>query len=51
MPDNTKPFVLEYDASNRAIGAILSQEEGVLKLVAFMSHALTDTERNYEVHD
>ena len=52
MPDNSKLFILECDTSDRAIGAILSQEyEGKLWPVAFISHALTDTERNYEVHD
>ena len=52
MPDDTKPFVLECDASDRVIGAILSQEhDEALRPVAFMSHALTDTEKNYEVHD
>ena len=52
MPNDEAPFILECDASDRAVGSILSQEiDGELKPVAFMSHALTETERNYEVHD
>jgi hypothetical protein len=46
------PFILECNASDRAIRSILSQEiNGELRPVAFISHALTETERNYEVHD
>ena len=52
MPNDEAPFILECDASDRAVGSILSQEvNGELKPVAFMSHALSETERNYEVHD
>jgi hypothetical protein len=51
MPNDEAPFVLECDASDRAVGSILSQEiDGELKPVAFMSHSLSETERNYEVH-
>jgi hypothetical protein len=52
MPNDEAPFILECDASDRAVGSILSQEvNGELRPVAFMSHALSETERNYEVHD
>ncbi|SJL13786.1 uncharacterized protein ARMOST_17234 [Armillaria ostoyae] len=48
----TGRFRVEADASNRAIGAMLSQEqEGRWRPVAFMSKALTATERNYEIYD
>ncbi|SJL16146.1 uncharacterized protein ARMOST_19665 [Armillaria ostoyae] len=45
-------FRVEADASNGAIGAVLSQEqEGRWRPVAFMSKALTATEHNYEIYD
>lgn len=47
-PDFTKPFVLTTDASNFAIGAVLSQGPiGRDKPVAFASRTLTKTEENY----
>ena len=44
---------METDASDFAIVAILSQEddEGKWRPVAFMSRALNDAERNYEIYD
>ncbi|SJK99856.1 related to TY3B TY3B protein [Armillaria ostoyae] len=52
IPNRTKHFRVEADASNGAVGAILSQEqEGRWRPVAFMSKALTATERNYEIYD
>ncbi|SJL18814.1 uncharacterized protein ARMOST_22415 [Armillaria ostoyae] len=48
----TGRFRVEADASNGAVGAVLSQEQdGKWRLVAFMSKALTATERNYEIYD
>ncbi|SJL08099.1 uncharacterized protein ARMOST_11461 [Armillaria ostoyae] len=45
IPNRTGRFRVEADASNGAIGAILSQEqEGRWRPVAFMSKALTTTE-------
>lgn len=47
-PDFTKPFILTTDASNFALGAVLSQ--GTLqndKPVCFASRTLSDTEVNY----
>ncbi|KAI5735703.1 hypothetical protein M8J77_021620 [Diaphorina citri] len=47
-PDFSKPFILTTDASNVALGAVLSQ--GVLgqdKPIAFASRTLNDSERNY----
>ncbi|SJK98309.1 uncharacterized protein ARMOST_01574 [Armillaria ostoyae] len=52
IPNATGCFRVEADASNGAIGAVLSQEQdGRWRPVAFMSKALTATERNYEIYD
>ncbi|SJL00960.1 uncharacterized protein ARMOST_04273 [Armillaria ostoyae] len=52
IPNRTGRFRVEADASNGAIGAVLSQEQdGKWRPVAFMSKALTATERNYEIYD
>ncbi len=52
-PDDSKPFVVETDASDFAISAILSQENnaGVLQPVAFYSRQMTPAERNYQIYD
>ncbi|MBJ4082669.1 hypothetical protein JGD51_25585, partial [Salmonella enterica subsp. enterica serovar Typhimurium] len=43
-----KPFILTVDASNIAIGAVLSQgEPGDDKSVAYFSKSLNKAERNY----
>ena len=50
--DTTKPFILEADASDFALGGILSQEyDGIWRPVAFYSRKLTPAEINYEIHD
>ncbi|SJL08165.1 uncharacterized protein ARMOST_11528 [Armillaria ostoyae] len=52
IPDKTGRFRVEADTSNGAVGTVLSQEQaGVWRPVAFMSKALTATERNYEIYD
>ena len=53
IPKPGRPFRMETDASDFAIAAILSQEddEGKWRPVAFMSRALNDAERNYEIYD
>ena len=53
MPDSDKPFRVECDASDFAIGAVLSQQgaDNDWHPVAYISHALTATERNYDTHD
>ena len=50
-PDNQKPFIVECDASNYAIGAILSQkdENGKLHPVAYYSRSLNNSELNYSI--
>lgn len=53
-PDPTKPFTVETDASDFAIGAVLSQESAFTKKlhpVAFFSRKLLPAELNYTVHD
>jgi RNase H-like domain found in reverse transcriptase len=52
-PNYDKPFTLEVDASQYAIGAILQQADDLGKLhpVGYYSKALTDAERGYDVHD
>jgi RNase H-like domain found in reverse transcriptase len=52
-PNYNKPFILEVDVSQYAIGAILQQADDLGKLhpVGYFSKALTDVERGYNVHD
>ena len=52
MPDPTKQFVLEVDASETGIGAVLSQRANTddqLHPCAFFSRKLSPAERNYDV--
>ncbi len=53
IPDHSRPFILETDASNFAIGAVLSQydENNVLHPCAFMSKGLKNAETRYDVYD
>ncbi|SJL18331.1 uncharacterized protein ARMOST_21917 [Armillaria ostoyae] len=52
IPDFEGRFRVEANASEGAIGAVLSQQQnGKWHPVAFMSKALTTTERNYEIYD
>ena len=47
-PDFSQPFILTCDASNTAVGAILSQErDGDEQPVAYCSRQLNSAERNY----
>ncbi len=53
-PDPDLPFIIEVDASNIGIGAILSQRQGSpakMYPCAFYSRKLTPSERNYDVGD
>ncbi|KAL0458183.1 UNVERIFIED_CONTAM: Retrovirus-related Pol polyprotein from transposon [Sesamum latifolium] len=48
FPDMSKPFVVETDTSDFALGAILIQDSHP---VAFESRKLKDVERSYSVHE
>jgi hypothetical protein len=47
-PDYSKPFTIATDASDVALGAVLSQEG---KPVAFLSKTFSDTERNWTIYE
>jgi RNase H-like domain found in reverse transcriptase/Reverse transcriptase (RNA-dependent DNA polymerase) len=53
MPDQSKPFQIESDASNVATGAVLTQldSNGDRHPVAFLSKTFSKTERKYEIYD
>ncbi|XP_071210165.1 uncharacterized protein [Salvelinus alpinus] len=53
LPTADEPFVVEVDASEVGVGAVLSQrgEDKRLHPCAFFSHRLTPAERNYDVGD
>jgi len=52
-PDPAKPFIVETNALDFALGAILFQFgiDGLLHSVAFYSRKLTSAEINYQVYD
>ena len=53
-PANNQPFHIEADSSDFATGAVLSQlsaEDAKWHPVAYYSKSLSETERNYEIHD
>ena len=51
--DTEKPFIIEADASDFALGSILSQQgdDEKLHLVAFHSRKFDAAKINYEIHD
>src|SRR5258708_2131942 len=53
FPSRSSLFHLECDASNFAMGAILSQqqEDGLFHPIGFMSKSFSNTEWNYQIHD
>jgi transposase InsO family protein len=53
MPDKTKPFQIESDASKYATGAVLTQldSNGDRHPISFISKSLSPTERNYDIYD
>jgi len=53
IPDPSKQFFMESDTSKWATGAVLRQHNnnGELKPCGYISHSLTQTERNYDIYD
>ena len=53
MPDQTKPFQIETDASKYAMGAVLTQldSNGNRHPISFISKTFSPTEWNYEIYD
>ncbi|KAH9244117.1 hypothetical protein BASA81_018514 [Batrachochytrium salamandrivorans] len=52
-PDETRPFIVETDASDYAISGVLSQydDTDVLRPIAFYARQMNSAERNYEIYD
>jgi len=52
-PDLDKEFRVETDISNYATGGVLSMKcsDDLWRLVVFISKSLSNTERNYKIHD
>jgi len=52
-PNLDKEFRVKADASNYATGGVPSMKcsDNLWRLVAFISKSLSNTERNYEIHD
>jgi hypothetical protein len=53
-PTDDQPFCIEADSSDFTTSAVLSQlslEDGKWHPVAYYSKSLSETERNYEIHD
>jgi len=53
VPDIDKKMRMEVDASDYAMGGVLSMEckDGLWRPVAFLLKSLNETERNYEIYD
>ena len=52
-PDLDKKMRIEVDTSDYATGGVLSMEceDGLWRLVAFLSKSLNEMERNYKIYD
>jgi RNase H-like domain found in reverse transcriptase len=53
MPNQSKPFQIESDASKVATGAVLTQldSNGNRHPIAFLSKTLSETEKKYKIYD
>ena len=53
VADASKPFIIHTDASDYAVGAVLSQhnERGELRPIGFVSQKLTDVEYRWSVYE
>src|SRR5277367_2582629 len=52
LPDPAKPFTVTTDASDFAIGAVLTQDQGKgQQPVAYESRKLSPAEQNYAIHE
>ena len=52
LPDFTKTYQIESDASETAIGGVLTEDNiSVYTPIAFLSKILTTSKKNYHVHD
>ncbi|WP_140888044.1 RNase H-like domain-containing protein, partial [Muricoccus nepalensis] len=53
LPDPSRPFQIEADASKYASGAVLTQldENGARHPVAYLSKTFDEAQRNYEIYD
>ena len=52
LPDFTKPFRIESNISETAVGGVFTKEHAsVHKPIAFLSKALTSSKKNYNVPD
>ncbi|CAI7811544.1 unnamed protein product [Closterium sp. NIES-53] len=52
VPDPEKDYVIEADASDQAVGAVLMQDQGKgLQAIAYLSKKLHGAELNYPIHD
>lgn len=53
LPNDYRDYEVEMDASDYALGGILSQKQldGTYHPLAYISKALNHTERNYEIYD
>ena len=53
LPDLDKPFRIEVDASKRAIGSVLTQQDKEERWhpTAYRSRTLSLAERNYDTHN
>jgi hypothetical protein len=53
MPDQTKPFQIETDASKYSTGAVFTQLDanGDRHHISFISKTLSPAERNYKIYD
>ena len=50
-PDFSQPFVLNTDASQEGLGAVLYQrQDGKMRVIGFWPRSLTKAERNYHLH-